>query len=114
MKRILLATTALVVLTGATGCWWTRASLPALDGQLALSGLRAPVEVLIDDYGVPAAYARDVEDAWFAAGVLHARDRRWQMELYRRVTLGRLSEVMGEATIPIDQRFLTLGLREAA
>ena len=63
---------------------------------------------------MPAVYARDHEDAWFAAGVLHARDRRWQMELYRRVTLGRLSEVLGDTTIPIDQRFLTLGLRDAA
>ena len=39
-------------------------------------GLRAPVEVLIDEHGVPAVYARDAEDALFAAGVLHARDRR--------------------------------------
>ena len=45
---------------------------------------------------------------------MHARDRLWQMELYRRVTLGRLSEVLGEPTLAIDQRFLTLGLRAAA
>ncbi len=114
MKRILLATVAFVVLTAASGWWWARGSLPALDGQLALPGLRAPVEVLINGYGVPTAYARDAEDAWFVAGALHARDRLWQMELYRRVTLGRLSEVMGEATLPIDRRFLTLGLRQAA
>ena len=114
MKRILFATVVLVMLAGATGWWWARASLPALDGQLALSGLRAPVEVLIDGYGVPTAYARDADDAWFAAGALHARDRLWQMELYRRVTQGRLSEAMGEATLAIDQRFLTLGLRQAA
>ena len=63
---------------------------------------------------MPAVYARDPDDAWFAAGVLHARDRRWQMELYRRVTIGRLSEVLGDTTIPFDQRFLTLGLRDAA
>ena len=69
---------------------------------------------MIDGYGVPAAYARDADDAWFAAGALHARDRLWQMELYRRVTQGRLSEVMGEPTLPIDRRFLTLGLRQAA
>src|SRR6185436_10656889 len=56
----------------------------------------------------------DEADAWFAAGVMHARDRRWQMELYRRVTMGRLSEVLGASTVPIDQRFLTLGLRDAA
>ncbi len=114
MKRILFATVALVLVTSGSTWWWVRGSLPALDGQLAVAGLRAPVEVLIDTYGVPTAYARDVEDAWFAAGVLHARDRLWQMELYRRVTEGRLSEVMGEATLPIDQRFLTLGLRQAA
>ena len=115
MKRILFAAVVLLLLAaGASSWWWARGSLPALDGQLALPGLHAPVEVLIDGYGVPAAYARDAEDAWFAAGALHARDRLWQMELYRRVTLGRLSEVMGEATLPIDRRFLTLGLRQAA
>ncbi len=47
-------------------------------------------------------------------GFLQARDRLWQMELYRRAASGRLSEVLGEATIVIDQRFLTLGLRQAA
>jgi len=36
------------------------------------------------------------------------------MELYRRAASGRLSELLGEATIAIDQRFLTLGLRDAA
>jgi penicillin G amidase len=36
------------------------------------------------------------------------------MELYRRAASGRLSELLGEATVAIDQRFLTLGLRVAA
>ena len=70
--------------------------------------------MLVDEHGVPAVYARDEEDVFFAAGVLHARDRLWQMELYRRVTLGRLSEVLGDDTIDVDKRFLTLGLRDAA
>ena len=47
-------------------------------------------------------------------GYLQARDRLWQMELYRRAASGRLSELLGEPTIAIDQRFLTLGLRLAA
>ena len=54
------------------------------------------------------------QDAWRAVGYLQARDRLWQMELYRRAASGRLSELLGEATIAIDQRFLTLGLRRAA
>ena len=93
MKRLLVVLIVVLVVVGAgSGWWWVRSSLPILDGQLALAGLHAPVEILIDGHGVPAVYARDQEDAWFAAGVLHARDRRWQMELYRRVTVGRLSE----------------------
>jgi penicillin amidase len=36
------------------------------------------------------------------------------MELYRRAAYGRLSEVLGEDTLPIDRRFLTLDLRRAA
>ena len=115
MKRLIVVlVVVLAVVSAVTGWWWVRGSLPILDGQVALQGLHAPVEVLIDAHGVPSVYARDPEDAWFAAGVLHARDRRWQMELYRRVTIGRLSEVLVDTTIPIDRRFLTLGLRDAA
>lgn len=115
LKRLFVLTLVLMVpAVAAGGWWWARGSLPVLDGQVAYPGLLAPVEVLIDEHGVPAVYARDTDDAWFAAGVLHARDRLWQMELYRRVTLGRLSEVLGETTLEIDKRFLTLGLREAA
>jgi penicillin amidase len=115
MKRLLIVLTiVLVVAAGVSGWWWIRSSLPLLDGQLTVPGLRAPVEVLFDQHGVPSIYAIESEDAWFAAGVLHARDRRWQMELYRRVTMGRLSEVLGSDTLAFDKRFLTLGLREAA
>ena len=115
MKRLIVVLiVVLAVAAAVSGWWWLRSSLPTMDGQVALPGLRAPVEVLIDAHGVPSVYARDSDDAWFAAGVLHARDRRWQMELYRRVTIGRLSEILGDTTIPLDQRFLTLGLRDAA
>lgn len=115
LKRLLVLTLILMIPAGATGAyWWARQSLPPLDGQIAAPGLGAPVEVLGDQYGVPSVYARDAEDAFFSAGVLHARDRLWQMELYRRVTLGRLSEVLGAETVEIDKRFVTLGLRDAA
>ncbi len=70
--------------------------------------------MLFDGYGVPHVYARDVEDAWFAVGFLHGRERLWQMELYRRASGGRLSEVLGPATLRVDKRFVGLGLRRAA
>jgi penicillin G amidase len=115
LKRLLFLTLILLLPAGAAGAyWWARQSLPPMDGQIASPGLSAPVEVLVDQHGVPSVYARDAEEAFYSAGVLHARDRLWQMELYRRVTLGRLSEVLGDDTIEIDKRFLTLGLRDAA
>jgi penicillin amidase len=115
MKRLLVVLTlVMVIAAGLSGWWWVRSSLPALDGQVSIPGLSSPVEVIFDAHGVPHVYATNEDMAWFAAGVLHARDRRWQMELYRRVTAGRLSEVLGDTTIPFDQRFLTLGLRDAA
>lgn len=114
MKKVLFFSAVLLMAVGGAGWWWARASLPILDGQLTLPGLQAPVEVLIDGYGVPTVYAADNRDVWFVAGALHARERLWQMELYRRVTLGRLSEIFGERTLPLDRRFLTLGLRAAA
>ena len=114
MKRVLLIVALICALAGALSWWWARESLPQLDGELRVSGLTGPVEILFDSHGVPHVYAAGPEDAWFAAGMLHARERLWQMELYRRAASGRLSEILGEQTLPIDRRFLTLDLRAAA
>ncbi len=114
MKRLFIAIFLLVIVAGGGAWWWARQSIPPLDGEWRLSGLGGPVEVLHDGFGVPHVYARDTGDAWFVAGALHARDRFWQMELYRRAASGRLSEVFGEATLAIDRRMLTLGIRAAA
>jgi len=91
-----------------------RSTVPPLEGQLTLPGLKTPVEILFDRYAVPHVYARDPDDAWMAIGYLHARERGWQMEVYRRATGGRLSEIFGHATVPADKRCLALGLRRAA
>ena len=114
VKRILLLTILLVAAATGGLWWWARQSLPLLDGEVQVAGLSGPVEVIFDGHGVPHVYAAGAEDAWFVAGLLHARDRLWQMELYRRAASGRLSEVLGEVTLPIDRRFLTLQLRKAA
>jgi penicillin amidase len=96
------------------GWWWIHRSVSPLDGQIPLAGLRSTVEVRFDRFAVPHVFAGSDPDAWRAVGYLQGRDRLWQMELYRRAASGRLSELLGEATIAIDQRFLTLGLRYAA
>ena len=96
------------------GWWWTRRVIPVLDGRTPVGGLHAPVTVQFDKFAIPHIYAGSNDDAWTAVGYLQARDRLWQMDLYRRAASGRLSELLGEQTLAIDQRFLTLGLRRAA
>jgi penicillin amidase len=108
----LLVAALVVVLGGAV--WWTRRAIPQLDGRTPVDGLRAAVDVHFDRFAIPHVYAASEHDAWTAVGYLQARDRLWQMELYRRAASGRLSELLGADTLAIDERFLTLDLRRAA
>ncbi len=85
-------------------------ALPDYTGTLSLPGLSAPVEVIRDAHAIPHIYAQSDADAAFALGVSHAQDRLWQMELFRRVVQGRLSEVFGSAALPADRVIRTLDL----
>ena len=82
-------------------------------GELVLPGLEGPVEVLRDSLGVPHVWAGSVADAAFVQGYLHATDRLWQIEMFRRVAQGRLSELLGEETVEADRFLRTLGLARA-
>lgn len=84
------------------------------EGDLVLQGLDAPVEVLYDSLGVPHVWAASERDLLFAQGFVHARDRLWQMEMFRRVAQGRLSELFGERTLSTDRFLRTLDFRRAA
>jgi penicillin G amidase len=66
-------------------------------------GLSAPVEVLIDRWGVPHLYAGSEEDLFVAQGFNAARDRLFQIDLWRRRGLGLLSEVFGEVCVERDR-----------
>src|SRR5688572_12309427 len=80
-----------------------RQSLAQLDGTLSVSGLREPVEVIRDRWGVPHIYARNTDDLFFAQGYVMGQDRLWQMEMWRRQREGRLSEILGPETIDRDR-----------
>ncbi len=89
-------------------------AFPEVEGTLTLPGLDAPVEIYRDSYGIPHIYASTEHDLLMASGFVQAQDRFWQMEFQRRLTAGRLSEVIGESTLDIDRYFRTIGLHRAA
>lgn len=66
-------------------------------------GLEAPAEILVDRWGVPHLYAGTHYDAFFVQGFNAARDRLWQIDLWRRRGLGRLSEVFGPEFVEQDR-----------
>ena len=111
---ILIALFALLALVTAGLLFFVRRPLPQTRGNLNLPGLENPVEVIRDRWGVPHIYADSAHDLFMAQGYVHAQDRLWQMELQRRLTAGRLSEVLGQETVELDRLFRSLGLYRAA
>src|SRR5262245_9511120 len=90
-----------------------RQSLSKLDGDVALSGLREPVEIVRDTWGVPHIYAKSVDDLFFAQGYVMGQDRLWQLEMWRRQREGRLSEILGPAAFDRDRQARLLMYRGA-
>lgn len=114
IKRLaLVLLLALLVALMALGMYLWR-SFPALDGSLRAPGLQAEVQVERDGSDVTHIRATSKHDAWFAIGFVHAQERGWQLEFNRRVMHGRLSEILGEATLETDKLMRTLGIMRAA
>ena len=86
----------------------------ATRATLALAGLKAPVGVYRDTLGIPHIYAGSAEDAYFALGYLHATDRLFEMEVFRRRASGTLAEVFGKASLDDDIFVRQIGIRRSA
>src|SRR5213594_1630577 len=80
-----------------------KAVLPQLQGELSVPGLREPVEVLRDRWGVPHVYAKNVDDLFLAQGFVAAQDRLFQIDTWRRIALGETAEVQGKAGLDADR-----------
>jgi len=107
IKTILISLLMLVVILVIGGLILLRGikkgALPKYKGELALNGLSNDVTVYRDERGMPHIYAENEHDLYFATGYVTAQERLWFMDLIRRVTTGRLSEVLGEGMVQSDK-----------
>src|SRR5262245_15043979 len=87
------------VIVAAGGYLWLRTSLPQTAGTVEVPRLGARVEIRRDGDGIVTIRAPSEADAFYALGFVHAQDRLFQMDMMRRLGAGRLSEVVGEATV---------------
>ena len=82
--------------------------MPDYNEGADLENLSAPVTVYRDSLGIPHIYAQTEEDLYRTVGYVMAQDRLWQMDLLRRITTGRLSEVLDPGLVETDRLFRAL------
>jgi len=75
---------------------------PQYEGEIVTKGLFKDVTVYRDERGMPHIYASSEHDLYMAVGYVSAQERLWQMDLIRRSTNGRLSEIFGKSFLPAD------------
>jgi penicillin G amidase len=106
IKRILFGLLVLILAAAAAGFFYgrhlARRALPDYSTDVRLSGLKDDVTVHRDEFAIPHLFAKNDEDLYRATGYVMAQDRLWQMDLIRRATAGRLSEIFGEKLVDTD------------
>ena len=68
-----------------------------------LKDLEQPARILIDRWGIPHIKAETKADLFFAQGFNIARDRLWQIDLWRKRGLGLLAADFGPGYLAQDQ-----------
>ncbi len=107
MRLLRIAVTLVLLLLACVvfAGWFTlRASLPRYDGEVASHGIAQPVSVERDALGTATIRASTRTDAAWTLGYVHAQERYFEMDLFRRSAAGELAELFGSAAVPIDRR----------
>ena len=111
-----LAVMLAVVLIGVIGLVGTITGrgLAQTTGSIRVADLHSPVTIGRDEHGILQIVADDPHDLFIAQGYAHAQERMWQMEVWRHISTGRLSELFGAVSLEQDRFIRTIGWRQAA
>ncbi|NJR72024.1 MAG: hypothetical protein HC782_02635 [Gammaproteobacteria bacterium] len=94
---------ALLIVVAISVYFLVRQSLPALDGNASVVGLTSSTTINRDALGTVNISAANAIDAARALGYVHAQERFFEMDLARRSAAGELSELLGKATLKMDE-----------
>ncbi len=78
-------------------------SAQAATVEHAVPGLEAPAEIVVDTWGIPHVRANTRRDIFFVQGFNAARDRLWQLDIWRKRGLGRLAADFGPGFLAQDR-----------
>ncbi len=114
LKTILIVLAVILAIALITGLTIVsgikKGALPVYNGELVIKGLEQEVTVYRDERGMPHIYAAGEHDLYLATGYIMAQERMWQMDLIRRATTGRLSELFGDDYIETDHFLRSLDM----
>lgn len=110
MKKIFYAVVVVLGLGFVISFLLPHKGAPVYEGTLIGQSFKKPVEVQYDQQGIPHIKASDEVEAYRALGFVMAQDRLLQMDLIRRLSTGRLSEILGKKGLETDLLFRTLSL----
>lgn len=113
-KRIGFSFLVIFVGLAVFAAWTVRRSFPQTSGQLEAPGLLSSVEIVRDGWGVPNIYADNPHDLFFSQGYTHAQERFWQMDFWRHIGSGRVSELFGASQLDTDRFLRSLGFADLA
>ena len=130
MKRVgvflwrgFLVLLVIILIAGIAGAYYFKSylpgtvapkSFPQTEGTIQVEGLQDPVSIYRDKMGIPNIYASNQHDLFFAQGYVHAQDRFWQMDTWRHIGSGTLSEMFGKGQVETDTFLRTLGWKQVA
>jgi len=116
LKRVLIGVLILAGVIIVSGFYLLHyiktAAIPDYSKDIQIEGLSAEVNILRDSLGIPHIYTNNETDLYRAVGFAMAQDRLWQMDLLRRVTQGRLSEILGKDLVKTDILMRALRIQE--
>ncbi len=78
------------------------AAAAAPSESLSTPGLTQPVEIIKDRWGISHIYAKNENDLFFAQGFNAARDRLFELEMWRRQATGTVAEILGPRELKRD------------
>lgn len=78
------------------------------------SYLNSPIQIHTDENGFVHIKTENRKDAFFALGLAHARDRLFSMDVQRRISRGKLSEIFGEKLLYMDKISKNIGFERNA
>ena len=98
VTKIFVLLLSVTVLRSATALFGAEQNLTSVQ----VEGLTAPVEILTDRWGISHIYAQNQDDLFFAQGYNAARDRLFQLEIWRRRVTGTMAEIQGPRALDRD------------